>query len=175
MLPLAALLERVGGGPSRSQAIAALLIAWAERFELSTRGRPASHPVRRLSVVAELVARLWPENSNPAWPPGLRAGPRLPAELKVPGLGQFLLREIVVNAVLPVGIAAGAWRAEEAADVLKNLASPGIYGRLRRLRPGSRPVAEAPFRNRRALQGALRLHETFCARGYCGRCPLSAM
>ena len=176
-LPLGALLERADhNAEGRAASLAGLLLTWAERLDLSTRCRPAARPVNRLERIAPVLDRLWPHAEGTGWPLVLRpdAARRIESALSSPGLGAGLVRELIVNAVLPAGVAAGAWRLEEAEAVLRELRAPGRYGRLNRLGEWvSRPGDARPFAKAAALQGGLLLHREFCARGRCGACPLS--
>lgn len=172
-LPLAPLLERTAAGVDRPGALSSLLTAWAQPLPLSTRGRPAAHPARRLQAVAGLIHTLWPTHIHPGWPPALAPDSRLGAVLKAPGLGAGLIREIIVNAVLPVAIAARRWSPSQASDELASLAAPGTYGRLKRLEGWLASERGKPFKKAAALQGGLLLHAQYCSRGRCGACPLS--
>jgi hypothetical protein len=170
MLPLPALLERLGPGVPRSLAAAAHLKGAEAGVVLRRAGlRPLAAPGRRLDAAGALVARLWPGGA-PGWPLASPVG--LPERLRVPGLGRGLAIELAVNAVLPVALAAGAWPEEDVLAAYRALPSPGTYGRLRPLERwlggGARPFASAA-----ALQGGLLLHRDYCTAGRCGRCPLS--
>jgi hypothetical protein len=176
-LPLAALLERAAEAPpaaARPLALAAALRGDARLVALRRAGlRPLAAPARRIEVAAALVARLWPAAAPAGWP-ALTPGD-LPAALRVPGAGRAAAIELSVNAVLPVALAAGLWPEAEAEDLYARLPSPGTYGRLRRLEGWLRggDAAARPFAGARALQSGLLLHADYCARGACGRCPLS--
>jgi hypothetical protein len=113
-IPLAALLERIAdaSGGDVALAAAAELKGEAARLALRRAGlRPMASPARRLEALARLVGRLWPAGSEPGWPPLLAAGVS-PRQLRVEGLGREMAIELMVNAVLPVALAAGAWPAD---------------------------------------------------------------
>lgn len=133
--------------------------------------RPLAAPGARLTVAGALAARLWPPGSAPAWP-GLLTPGASHNDLTVPGLGRGIAVELVVNAVLPVALASGAWPEDVVQRAFLALPSPGTYGRLRPLERwlgrGGRPFGGAA-----ALQGGLQLQRDYCAAGRCGRCPFS--
>lgn len=174
-LPLAALLERCEEesgdmAVARSRRFAAELRGIAAGLALRRAGlRPMASPGKRLDAAGALFSWLWPAGAPPAWPPQLTAGVGLPA---VPGLGTSTVTELLLNAVLPVALASGAWPAESAEAAWFRAKSPGTYGKLKQLEtwlsggPGAFPSAAH-------LQGGLLLHQDYCTKGMCGRCPLS--
>ncbi len=95
------------------------------------------------------------------------------ARLRFDGPAQPLY-ELIVNAVLPVGLAAGHWSPAQAEGELATLGAPGTYGRLKRLEGWLSTAGEPPFKKAGALQGGLLLHAQYCSRGRCGACPLSS-
>ena len=101
---------------------------------------------------------------------GVEATPR---SLQVPGVGRALALECLVNAVLPVALASGSWPEAGCEALLVRLASPGTYGRLRRLESWLATGESRPFTSAARLQGGLLLHADYCSRGMCGRCPVS--
>lgn len=160
--------ELAAGGVS---ALVEALFAHAGGLPLRRHGlRPAAAPGARLAAAAGLAARLWPDPAAPAWPTPLGDPSSLLSALAGPGIGRATAVELVANAVLPVGLAAGRWEEEAAVATLSRLPSPGTYGILRPLEGwlGTR------FRTAADLQGALLLHRDACTRGACGRCPLSS-
>jgi hypothetical protein len=188
-VPLPVLLEEADGrrGAGRELVFAALLKGGASRLALRRAGlRPMASPAARLEAMGRLAARLWPEGSEPGWP--LSSGPSPPSRgrtagaerarfagdairsLRVTGIGRETAIELMVNAVLPVALAFGAWGQAEVAQALRSLPSPGTYGRLRRLEGW----LAGPFGSAAALQGGLLLHADYCTKGMCGRCPLSS-
>ncbi|MGE0601635.1 MAG: DUF2851 family protein [Dehalococcoidia bacterium] len=171
-LPLARLLEVVAAAEaSRSLAFSAHLKGRLGAVS-SARTRPAAAPARRLESAGHLLARLWPANSPPIFPPGVGPGIH-PREFQGPGIGRSLAIECLVNAVLPVAIASGEWSEPEAEAAFLALASPGTYGRLRPLEAWLASPTK-PFASAARLQGGLLLHADYCTRGMCGRCPLSS-
>lgn len=171
-LPLAALLD-APDGPGRPSALAAALKDAGSPLQLRRAGlRPASTPERRLAAAGALVDALWPAGAATAWPPGLPPG-KGPGPLRVSGVGAGTAVELMLNAVLPVALAATAWPDEAIEATFAALPSPGTYGRLRPLE-GWLTGCATPFRGARELQGGLLLARDYCAAGRCGRCPLSS-
>lgn len=110
----------------------------------------------------------------PAWPAVLSPGKGWHA-LSGPGLGRASAIEILVNAVLPVALASGAWPLDDVESFFFGLSHPrGTYGLLRPLErwltAGKKPLDTAA-----RLQGGLRLQSDYCARGLYGRCPFSTV
>ena len=173
-MPLASLLELVSAvSAERAFAITAHLKGQAAFSSIQRAGtRPASSPERRLEAAGHLFARLWPSGAAPHFPATLSPGTR-PRDLQVPGIGRSLAIECLVNAVLPVALASGAWLEPEVDGTFRALPSPGTYGRLRSLERWLGP-AVPPFNSAARLQGGLLLHADYCTRGMCGRCPLSS-
>lgn len=175
-LPLAPLLERASAPePATSaDALYRLLGEAATGLPFVRRGlRPAAFPERRLEAASGLVASLWP--AGPSWPDALAAPtPRIVRSLRTPGIGADMATELAVNAVLPVAVAAGRWREAAAAETLAGLRAPSAYGRLKRLDGWLSASGDRPFTDAAALQGGLLLHAEWCARGRCGRCPLTS-
>ncbi|MCC6381625.1 MAG: DUF2851 family protein [Dehalococcoidia bacterium] len=172
-LPLAALLEAAEGMPDRALAVTAALRGAAAALTLRRVGlRPLASPGRRLEAAGALIARFWPAGASPGWPPALAPGCG-PAVFRTPGVGRALALELMVNALLPAAAASGRWPAPAVAAAYAALPSPGTYGRLRALERWLGSGAERPFTGAAALQGGLLLHGDYCARGRCGRCPLS--
>ncbi len=173
-LPLARLLELISGSQAaRPLAITAHLKANLADGALQRTGlRPMASPERRLEAAGHLVARLWPPRAAPGFPATL--GPAVtPRDLQLPGVGRSLAIECLVNAVLPVALASGAWSEPEIESAFRGLSSPGTYGRLRPLE-GWLSSESRPFKSAAHLQGGLLLHADYCTRGMCGRCPLSS-
>lgn len=173
-IPLAVLLEALEENAApRDFAAAAHLKGGAARLALRRAGlRPTASPARRLEAAGALIARLWPRGSLPCWPAGLPSG-GADSLGKLPGIGAALTSELVVNAVLPVALAAGLWPEEAAIASYLALRSPGTYGKLRSLEGWLASGGTRPFPGAARLQGALLLHADYCTRGRCGRCPLS--
>lgn len=172
-VPLAHLLEAVAGAQSRPLAFTVCLEGGAPEFGLIRAGlRPMASPARRLEAAGALLAKLWPEGAAPGFPLtlGVEATPR---SLQVPGVGRALALECLVNAVLPVALASGSWPEAGCEALLVRLASPGTYGRLRRLEGWLAAGSSRPFTSAARLQGGLLLHADYCSRGMCGRCPVS--
>lgn len=177
-LPLAALLERADGAiAARELALAAELRAAAGQLALRRAGlRPMASPEHRIEVAAALCARLWPAGAPPAWPAPLAeplAARPLLALLRPPGAGRGSAIELAINAVLPVAAATGAWPEAALTAAYTALPSPGTYGKLRRLDGWLGAGGAKPFRTAARLQGGLLLHADYCAKGACGRCPMS--
>ena len=173
-LPLPALLERAAGAEVHARAIAAELRLVAATVVLRRAGaRPLADPVRRLEGAAALIARLWPDGASPDWPSPLAAGCALPNALTVEGVGRAQALELAVNALLPVALASHAWNDQEVERQFDRLPAPGTYGLLQPLRGWLTRDGARPFATAQALQGGLTLHTEYCARGMCGRCPLS--
>ncbi len=169
-LPLAALLEAADATPGveRALALSAHLKGRAAGIAVRRAGlRPMASPGRRIEAAGRLFARLWPAGAAPAFP---CAGPPEPRALQAEGIGRALATELLVNAVLPVALAANAWPEAEVEAALLKLPTPGTYGRLK---PLERWLGEKPFPSAARLQGGLLLHADYCTRGMCGRCPLS--
>lgn len=173
-LPLAPLLEAVEQSSApRAFAVTAHLKGRAAGIAVRRAGlRPMASPAKRLEAAGQLIARLWPNGAAPGFAASLPPG-AAHRELRVPGIGRSLAIECLVNAVLPVALASGAWPEAEAEAIFRALPSPGTYGKLKRLESWlggeSRPFAGAA-----RLQGGLLLHADYCTRGMCGRCPLSS-
>ncbi len=170
-LPLDVLLERVTGQPDRARAIIAELNAVGALLALRRSGlRPRAAPGGRMEAAGHLVARWWPGEST-SWPTVLVPGAGWRAAA-CGGLGRASAVEIMVNAVLPVALISGAWPEKVVEAAWAVLPSPGTYGLLRSLERwlgSERP----PFTTASRLQGGLLLQADYCARGLCGRCPLS--
>ncbi len=172
-LPLAALRERAAesGTPLRL-ALASELKGAARGLVLRHAGlRPMAEPGRRLEAAASLVAAWWPAPQAPAWPARLspEAGLLRPCPA---GIGRATMIEIAVNAVIPVALAFNRWPESVALERLAELPSPGTYGRLKPLERWLGRESR-PFSSAARLQGALLLHNDYCTKGQCGRCPLS--
>ena len=173
-LPLAALLDRLDGATApRPLAAAAELKGAAAILALRRAGlRPMAAPGRRLDVAGALLGAWWPAGAAPGWPAALSAA-SFGKPPHIPGLGRAGALELAVNAVLPVALAGSIVSEDAAAAALAHLASPGTYGKLKRLEGwlahGGRPFASAA-----TLQGGLLLHSDWCTKGMCGRCPLSS-
>ena len=172
-LPLAALRERAAESEAPLRlALAAELKGAARGLVLRRAGlRPMAEPGKRLEAASALIQGWWPVPTAPAWPESLLPEADL-LRPRPPGIGRATLIELAVNAVLPVAVASGCWSEAAALETLCALPSPGTYGRLapleRWLGRESRPFATAA-----RLQGALLLHNDYCTKGQCGRCPLS--
>ena len=174
MLPLAVLLEELDGSAApRAFAASAHLKGRAAGIALRRAGlRPMAAPGKRLEAAGQLIARLWPAGSAPAWPAGL-ALESPPGSLQVAGVGRSLAIECVVNAVLPVALAGAVFQEETIEQAYLALPSPGTYGRLKPLDRWLGAASVKPFPGAARLQGGLLLHADYCTRGQCGRCPLS--
>ena len=173
-LPLAALLEEAASREGdRAFVLSALLKGEGSRLALRRAGlRPMAAPSARLEAMGRLVARLWAEGQAARWPDALgpaAGGPPVGRLLRVEGIGRETAIELAVNAVLPVVLASGAWAEADTLATFRALASPGTYGKLRRLDGW----LANPFATAAALQGGLLLHADYCTKGMCGRCPLS--
>lgn len=173
-LPLAPLLETDPlPGVSRTLALGAALKGAAAALVLRRAGlRPMASPGRRLESAAALICRWWPEGAPPGWPTALEPGLGWKAAT-APGIGRATAIEFMVNAVLPVAMAARAFSEAEAESAWRALPSPGTYGRLARLQSWLGGATAPPFTTASRLQGGLLLHGDYCTRGACGRCPLS--
>lgn len=172
-LPLAALLERAAPDADRPLALTAELKGAAAGLVVRRAGlRPMASPGRRLEAAGKLFARWWPAR-EPAWPAALT--PPLSWKLAAaPGIGRSAAVELMVNAVLPVALAAGLWEEDAVAAAWRELPSPGTYGRLKTLEGWLGGATAPPFDSAARLQGGLLLHNDYCTRGACGRCPLSS-
>lgn len=176
-LRLAALLEEAGGlaGEPRRLALAAALrraLPAGGAGARTGRVRPAAAPAKRLTGLAQLIDRWWPPGFGNGWPAGLAPGTgRRAAEAE--GIGRAAAIEVLVNAVVPAALATGAWSEAEAEAAWAALPSPGTYGKLRPLERWLGGTEAAPFASAALLQGGLLLHADYCAKGACGRCPLS--
>lgn len=178
-LPLAVLIERA------SRPFGGERLTWAAALSAELRGaaagqilrraglRPLAAPGRRLDAAGALFATLWPRGVAAGWPAGL-AGDALAAPLAAVSPGRAALIECSVNAVLPVAMAAGVAGEAAIEAAWRELPSPGTYGRLRRLESWLATDEAKPFAGAARLQGGLLLHADYCAKGMCGRCPLSS-
>ncbi len=173
ILPLAVLVERAGGHPSpRALVFTAELRGAMAALAVRRAGlRPMASPARRVESAGALFARLWPGETS-GWPASW-AGLPSPAALTVPGIGRALAIELIVNAVLPVALAAGVVSEAVVLEHFRALPSPGTYGRLRPLEGWIGGGGLRVFTSSASLQGGLLLHADYCSRGMCGRCPLS--
>lgn len=171
-LPLAALLERAGEAMApRALALGAELRGAAAPLALRRAGlRPMAEPGRRLTAAGALFGAWWPD-AFPGWPETLSPGANLLAP-RPPGLGRSAAIELAVNAVLPVALAASAWPEAAVEEAWRTLSSPGTYGRLRPLERWLSAEGR-PFATAARLQGGLLLHNDYCTKGACGRCPVS--
>ncbi len=171
-LPLATLIERAAPGVPRHLAFAAEMKGAAALLSLRRAGlRPMASPGRRLEAAGALFARWWPVDET-GWPAGLTppVGWRMASAA---GIGRAAAIEVLVNAVLPVAFASGAWREAEVEETWRAIPSPGTYGRLKKLEGwlgggGAAP----PFTSAARLQGGLLMHADYCTKGACGRCPV---
>ena len=173
-LPLGPLLELAAGSDApRAFALSAHLKGRAANLVLRRAGlRPMASPGRRLEAAGAVLARLWPAGAPPGWPASLPSGGD-EAPLRTAGIGRALALECMVNAVLPVALAAEEWPAPEVERAFLALRSPGTYGRLRPLERWLGAGGARVFPGAARLQGGLLLHADYCSRGMCGRCPLS--
>lgn len=175
-LPLRALLDVADGYDTHARrvlAMASALKGMALDVPLRRAGlRPAAAPSRRLAAAAALIQQLWPGSGN-GWPPSLPPGTKLARQLQVEGVGRSLAVELAANAVLPVALVSGAWPEPSVNEAWFGLRSPGTYGHLRELESWLGAGGHRPFASASALQAGLLLHADYCARGRCGRCPLS--
>ncbi len=178
-LPLPALLERAERptAAERKRALVAELRYAGAGLVLRNAGqRPLSAPGKRLESAAGVVHQLWPA-FEPGWPSALPAGAALLKLLQSAGLGRSAAIEVAVNAILPVALASGQWHEEDVLTAWRNLPSPGTYGKLKRLTGwldrNRQETEPKPFASAARLQGGLLLHAEYCAKGKCGRCPLS--
>ncbi len=174
-LPLALLLERAERETreERALAIAAELRYAAASLVLRRAGmRPMASPGRRLEVVAGVVHRLWPA-ADASWPECLSPESSLLVTLRAAGLSRSLAIEAAVNAILPVLLASKGWPEAEILAAWHSLPSPGTYGKLKRLQGWLTSEPGRPFASASRLQGGILLHAEYCAKGRCGRCPLS--
>lgn len=173
-LPLAALLELAEGGDApRALALTSHLKGTAAGLVLRRAGlRPMASPSRRLETAGALLARLWPEGSGPGWPALLPPEEAVRALRRGPA-GPSLGIECLVNAVLPVALAAGEWPEAAVEQAFLALPSPGTYGRLKPLERWLAGSGARPFPGAGRLQGGLLLHADYCSRGKCGQCPMT--
>lgn len=176
-LRLAALLEEADGltGEARRLALAGglrRLLPTGVASAAAGRCRPAAAPAKRLEGLARLIDRWWPPGSSPGWPAALAAGAGWRTAAG-DGVGRGAAIEVVVNAVIPAALATGAWSEAEAEAAWAALPSPGTYGKLRPLERWLGGKDAAPFASAALLQGGLLLQADYCAKGACGRCPLS--
>lgn len=173
-LPLAPLLQWSGDSAAgRAIAIRAMLNSALGHTALGQhRGRPASAPVRRIELAARILGTLWP---GPARWPFARPDDVF-RTFHGAGASRALAAELSVNAALPVSLAARIWPEDAVLAAWDAVPSPGTYGRLKLLEGWLRGgAATRPFRTAAALQGGLALHADYCTKGFCGRCPLSAV
>ena len=173
-LPLASLLESAEGASApRALALSAALKGAAATLAVRRAGlRPMASPSRRLDAAGALFARWWPA-ATPSWPAALQP----PASWRIaaaPGIGRAAAIELLANAVLPVALAARCWPEPQIEEAWRNLPSPGTYGRLRPLEGWLSGPAAPPFPPPARLQGGLLLHNDYCTKGACGRCPLTS-
>lgn len=171
-MPLAALLDLSEGGEApRALTVTAHLKGAAASLVLRRAGlRPMASPARRLETAGKIISGLWHGGAAPEWPAQL-------APREVPRwehAGRALGIECMVNAVLPVALAAGAWPEAAIEQAFLALRSPGTYGRLRPLERWLGAGGAKPFPGAARLQGGLLLHADYCSRGKCGQCPLSS-
>lgn len=173
-LPLAALRERMTTTAVEGRSAAALCLAAAlSGIELKRAGlRPFAWPERRLDAAGLLIERLWPTLDAPNWPAAVGQGTG-PSALLVPGVGRALAIECMANAVLPVALSAEIWPEAEVHRSFLSLGSPAVYGRLKPLKRWLGAGNGQVFETAAQIQGGLQLHVDYCARGRCGRCPLS--
>lgn len=173
-LPLPTLLERASPTVPRPLAFAAELKGATAPLVVRRAGlRPMASPSRRLEAAGALFARWWPA-ADPGWPAELfpPVGWRMAAGR---GIGRSAAIEVLVNAVLPVALAAGEWPEPDVEAAWGLLPSPGTYGRLKNLeRWLAGGAGHPPFTSSAKLQGGLLLHNDYCTKGACGRCPLSS-
>lgn len=171
---LAVLLEAAGErrGAERALAVAGALREAAAGVTFTPGGRPGAAPVRRLPAIARLVARWWPAGASGRWPDSLTPGCGGQAAT-VEGIGRGTALEIMANAVLPAALGTGAWPEDAVLAAWNALPAPGTYGRLRPLEQWLGGSTARPFSTLAALQGGLLLDADYCAKGACGRCPLS--
>lgn len=174
-LPLAVLLEsRAPGGVARAFAVTAALKGAAGPAGMRRTGaRPLASPERRLESAGVLVARWWREGAAPGWPDCLTGEDAWKAAA-APGIGRGMAIELAANAILPVGLASGAFSETDAERQWLALPSPGTYGQLKQLEGWLGTGGVRPFAGAARLQGGLLLQREYCSRGECGRCPLSA-
>ncbi len=175
-LRLDVLLEEVGGlaGEARRTALGAALrrILPVDAAAPGGRVRPAATPAQRLGDLARLIDRWWPPGAGPGWPAALAPGAGWRAAA-VEGVGRAAAVEVMANAVIPAALAAGRWSEAEAETAWAALPSPGTYGKLRPLERWLGGREARPFASAGLLQGGLLLQADYCAKGRCGRCPLS--
>lgn len=174
---LAGLIERSEGGVGPAERRLAIAAELRQRVAGQGGGagrvRPAAAPGRRVDALAGLVARWWPPGSPAGWPTALTPGCdwRVAA---VEGVGRAAAIEVMVNAVVPAALGSGAWTEAEALAAWTAIPAPGTYGRLRPLERWLGGATARPFGTAARLQGGLLLQADYCAKGACGRCPLSA-
>lgn len=138
------------------------------------RARPAAAPGRRVDALAALAVRWWPPGCRGGWPAELVPGVGWRAAA-AEGVGRAAAIEVMVNAVVPAALGTGVWTEAEAMAVWAALPSPGTYGRLGPLERWLGGSADRPFDSAARLQGGLLLQADYCAKGACGRCPLSEL
>lgn len=170
-LPLASLIERAAQSGATPPAAYRALLQGANAAQLAPHiGRPAAAPARRLDLAARIVHAFWPR--EPSWPFESPSGAF--AAFRQGGASRSLAAELTANVALPVALAARAGTEDEILSAWEAVPAPGTYGRLRPLEGWLGGKAARPFATAAALQGALTLHSDYCARGRCGRCPLSS-
>jgi hypothetical protein len=173
--------EAIAPLPAKGRAAAAermLLPAAQENGLLEAgHGRPGNRPGARLRGAAQLAARcavpgLLETLLAPLEEPGGGAAGRMLCSLTVTGaIGRARAVEMLTNAVLPLAAALDGGRLTNAAEAAySSLALPARYGSVRHLH--SAVGADCAVDARRQ-QGMLYLLKVYCARGGCGRCPLS--
>lgn len=165
------------------------------------RGRPATHPARRLAGLAQLLDRhgaradglaslefetagsvtqlvkRWTVQADGYW--HQQIAPGLPAK-RNPGalIGRGRAIELLVNAVLPWAAAVAEQAgerddAQRAREWFARLPRPGRYGALAFLEANLRPANGPLHVDARTQQGLLVLYKSECTQGGCGRCVLS--
>jgi len=150
----------------------------------ASHGRPGNEGWRRLEGAARLAVRFCAgglASRLQAVLVGSAPGDSAPllAALRVAGgpcsrrafIGQGRALEIAINVVLPYAAAGGDSVLAQKAEVLYGrLPRPAAYGLVRHL---DRALGRAVRVNARRQQGMVYLLRQHCARGGCGRCPLS--
>lgn len=157
--------------------------------------RPENAPARRLAAAAALFAGLRAPSDllgvlrartvNESIAPLVRAAPdgywrahhdvcAGPCRLPPAFIGRSRALEIVINVIVPAGIAAGGATAGQARALLDKLPRPAQYGATRFLERALASSGDRVRINAPRAQGLLALHREWCTQNGCGRCPLSA-
>lgn len=159
------------------------------------RVRPANHPARRLLGLAALLARcaasgllaacLEPlaaeePKVGAAELRALLAGQERPGDVFGRYVGPDRAAEMVVNVVLPLGLAYGAWSGDErlvagAAALWEVYPAPAANEPVRALLRQIAGGDALRLRTARQQQGALHLYRQYCQHRRCFECPIARL